>query len=64
MKNELIKIKIESNSRIGDDDIEAVISCGVFRYCEAVESSLNPHVVYNSRSATVKNEITRISKKV
>ncbi len=62
MKNEFIKIKVESNNRIGEDDADAVISCGVFRYCEAVESNLNPHVAYNSRSATVKNVISSISK--
>ncbi len=64
MKIELIKRYIESNNRIGEDDTDAVISCGVNKYCEAVESNLNPHAEYNSRSAIVKNVISSISKVV
>ena len=62
IKKALNKIKIKSNNPIGEEETDAAISVGDLKYWNAAESSLNPHALYNSRSNTVKKEITSISK--
>ena len=39
----------------GEEETVAAISLGDLKYCSGVASILNPHALYNSRSAVVKN---------
>lgn len=55
------KEKIITNMKIGADETEAFISSGFFRYKRGVASILNPHAVYNSKSAVTKKDSTTIN---